>query len=232
MIPVFLALAITMGTAFAGKNKGKNESAPPPAPPAPPAAPAPPPEPEPEPEPEPAANNADLTVTLRFANGTSRSGHVKRIERSEDFFGDEGWLTDAAKLEIEGEAGTTIKEFPWTEVKSVTVTPGKVPADVSCTYSTEVTPWLYDCTLTTTGKAVTKDGKTWTVSNRHKWRFTFDDDSQVEFWLYKYAARMQDTTVVDLETVDPENLELYVQLQAQLKQELTGANFVTGVSIQ
>ncbi len=185
-----------------------------------------------EPEPPPEIVNADLQVSLRFADGSSRSGHVKRIERSDDFYGEAGWLTEDRKLTIEGEAGTLLKEFPWTDVKSVSVTPGRVPADVSCTYSTEFTPWMYDCTVKTTGKVVTTDGKSWTVSNRHKWRFTFDDDSQVEFWLYKFAARQQDETVVDIYTENPENLDLYVTLQTQLKQELKSSDFVTSITVQ
>ncbi len=187
---------------------------------------------EEEPAPPPEVKNADLTVTLKFADGSSKSGHVKRIERSDDFYGEEGWLTEDRKLKIEGEAGAVLKEFPWTEVKSISVVPGKVPADVSCTYSTEMTPWMYDCTVKTTAKVTTKEGKTWTVSNRHKWRLTFDDGSQAEFWLYKHAAREQDETVVDIYTTNPENLDLYTKLQTRLKEELVGPGFVTSITVQ
>ncbi|MCK6506801.1 hypothetical protein L6R53_26095 [Myxococcota bacterium] len=229
MNTVLLALALTLGC---GGKKAAPEAAAAPAPPVAAPAPASEPEPEPEPTPPPEVRNADLTVTVKFADGTSKSGHVKRVERSDDFYGEEGWLTEDKKLVIEGETGSTAAMLPWTKVKSVTVTPGKVPADVSCTYTTEFTPWMYDCTLTTTGKVVDADGKSWTVANRHRWRFTFDDDSQVEFWLYKYSARQQDETVVDIDTVDPENLSLYGKLQEQLRSDIKSGRFVTSITVQ
>ncbi|NOY25634.1 MAG: hypothetical protein GXP62_07150 [Oligoflexia bacterium] len=230
MSTVLLALALVLGC---GSKKAPPVAAAAPAQPV--ATPAAPPAPEPEPaapEPAPEVNNADLTVTLKFADGTTKTGHVKRIERSVDFYAEAGWLTDEKKLMIEGETGTVLHNIPWTKVRSVSVIPGKVPADVSCSYTTDFTPWMYDCTLKTSGKLVDTDNKSWTVSNRHKWRFTFDDDSQVEFWLYKFAARQQDTTVVDMETVNPENLSIYQQLQEKLRSEAKSGDFVTSVSVQ
>jgi len=227
------ALLTLLLAAGCGGKKAPPPAAASPAPaPAPVAAPAAAPEPEPEAVPAPPASNIDLTVTVRFADGSSKAGHVKRVERSDDFYGEDTWTDSGHKLVIEGEAGTVAKDLPWTQVKSVAVAPGRVPADVSCTYNTEYTPWMYDCTLTTTGKVVDKDGKTWTVANRNKWRFTFDDDSTVEFWLYKFAARQQDDSVVDLDTTNPENLDLYAKLQEDLRQAVKSNSFVTSIQLQ
>lgn len=221
-----IALALACG----GKKAAPTPAAEAPAPP--PTVAAPTPEPEPEPEPAAPVNNADMMVSIKFADGSLKNGKVVRVERSEDFYGEDGWIDEGRKLVIDGEAGSAASGIPWTNVKSVSVTPGKVPTDVSCTYTTEVSPWLYDCTLTTTGKVIDKEGKTWTVANRHKWRFTFEDDSQVEFWLFKYAARQQDENVVDLDTENPENLRLYGKLQEQLKADIRSASFVTAITVQ
>ncbi|MCB9777206.1 MAG: hypothetical protein H6742_01415 [Alphaproteobacteria bacterium] len=232
-----LALYALIFTASAGKKSKTTEEAPPPPPPPAVEEDAADDEamdeatPEEPPAPAPVVPNVDLTVTLTFGDGSSKAGHVVRIERSEDFYGEEGWLDDAKKLVVEGEAGTTLEMKPWATIKSVTVTPGKVPADVSCTYSTEMTPWMYDCTLKTPTKMVTSDGKTWTVANRHKWRFFFDDDTEVEFWLAKHSAREQDETVVDIYTENPENYDLYAKLQERLKNEVKGEAFVTRVVV-
>ncbi len=228
MSSLLLGLALTF--ACGGKKAAPEAAASAPPPVAAPAAPAPAPEPEPAPPPA-RVNNADMMVSIKYADGTFKNGKVVHIERSEDFYGDAGWIDQGRKLVIDGEAGSNASSIAWTDVKTVTVTPGKVPADVSCTYTTEFTPWMYDCTLNTTGKVVDRSGKTWTVANRHKWRFTFEDDSQVEFWLFKHSARQQDETVVDLDTENPENLALYGKLQNQLRSDLR-TNFVVSVTVQ
>lgn len=192
------------------------------------------PTPEPEPEPEPPADvvNADLNVTVATAGGTTQSGHVKRIERSTDWFGEEGWTTEEGDLKLSLEKGNEAREVTWAEVKSVSVVPGKIPADVDCVYDSNFSPWMYDCTVKTTATVALKDGSTgWTVANRHKWRLTFDDGSQSEFWLYKHPAREQDEKVVDLETTNPENTDLYVKLQERLRNEAK-TTMVTKVTIQ
>ena len=230
----FALLTLLLAVGCGGKKAPPEAAAAPASPPASAAAPtpAPPPEPEVDEPPAPPASNIDLNVTMRFADGSVKTGHVKRVERSTDFFGEEDWDDSGRKLVIEAEAGTVAKDLPWTQVKSVSVFAGRVPADVSCTYNTEYTPWMYDCTLTTTGKVVDTTGKTWTISNRNKWRFTFSDDSTVEFWLYKYAARQQDDHVVDLDTTNPENLDLYAKLQGDLRQAVKSKDFVTSIQVQ
>ena len=196
-----------------------------------PVAPAPPaPEPEPTPEPEApavAVSNVSFNVTITYASGQSKAGHVKRLERSDDWFGEQGWLDTDAKLVITGEGNGTEKDFHWTDVKSVSVKPA-ASTDVDCYYSSEFTPWMYDCDLKTTGTLTAKDGSKWTVNNRHKWRLTFDDDSTVEFWLYKHAAREQDTKAVEMG--DAENIALYATLKKRLEVEAK-TTLVTGVTI-
>ena len=216
-----------------GPKKAPETTAAEPAP-APVAAAEPTPEPEPEvaPEPPPEVINSDLSITVGRAGGASKAGKVKRIERSTDWFGDEGWSTEPKDLKLALEKGNSAKDVTWAEVKSIAVVPGKVPADADCVYDSNFQPWMYDCTVKTTATVTLKDGTTgWVVTNRHKWRFTYEDNSQEEFWLYKHPAREQDDKVVDLDTTNPENMDLYVKLQERLKSELK-TTLVTKVTVQ
>ncbi len=181
------------------------------------------PEPEAAPEPPPPPPdvvNADLKVTITYGNGSTKSGHVKRVERSTDWYGEQDWDQDKGKLKISGEQGNSAKEITWDLVKSITVVPGKVPSEVDCVYDSNWSPWMYDCTVKTVGTVVLKDGTKWTVANRHKWRLTFDDGSSAEMWLYKHPAREQDSRVMELDTANPENLELYTKLQNRIREEV------------
>ncbi len=189
---------------------------------APAAEPVPEPEPEPEPEPvveAPPADNADIKLTVTFGAGTTNSGHIRRIERSSDWFAETGWEDSENKITLELEGNGTLKDVSWSEIKTITVSPGTVSSDTDCTYSSDYTPWMYTCELRTPTTAVTTDGKKWTVNSRHKWRFTYDDGTEIEFWLTKHPARLQDTNTVGLDTVNPENYEIYKALQAQLRTE-------------
>ena len=162
-------------------------------------------------------------MTITRADGSTVKGHVKRIERSSDFFGEEDWINSRSDLTIQVEGTNIYKKILWTEVDRVIVAPGSVPADVDCSYDSNYRPWMYECVLKTTGNLVMSDGAKVKVDNRHKWRFTFDDDSQVEFWLKKHVAREQDESIVDLDTDNPENYDLYKKLQQQLREEVKGS---------
>jgi hypothetical protein len=217
---LFLALLAAKG--------GKKKDEPVPAPeststaaPAPVAAPPPADEAPPAP-PEP-VHNADINATITYANGTTKGGHIKGIERTVDFYGDEGWTSEEGKLRLTLEANGTEKQVAWKDVKSLIVTPGKIPDDVDCTYSSDFTPWMYECTLRTTVAATLKDGSKGAITNRHMWRFTMDDGSTVEFSIYKYAAREQDTKVVDFGDESTENFALYTKLQDKLRTDVKGA---------
>ena len=190
--------------------------------PAPVAEPEPEPEPEPTPppEPEPPANNADVSLSVSFGDGTTASGHISRIERSSDWYGEMGWEDSASKLTIELEGNGTLRDATWNEIKSISIAPGAVSSATDCTYSSEYSPWMYTCELRTPSTAITTDGKKWKVNTRHKWKFIYDDGTEVEFWLTKHPARMQDTEAVTLDTVNPENYAIYQQLQDQLRTEV------------
>ncbi len=163
------------------------------------------------------AKNANLTVTYTAADGVAKKLVVTGIERSSDFFGEEGWTSEPADLKIVLEVGKTEKGVAWTDVKSIAVTPGAV-ADSDCTYSSDFSPWMYDCTLRTTANVVLKDGSKGVVTNRHKWRFSTDDGTRVEFWLYKHPAREQDDPAEGGD--NEEDMGMYTKLQDRLRTEL------------
>lgn len=185
---------------------------------------APPVEPIVEPEytpppPAPKRDNADFNATVTFSGGKTASGHVKRVERSTDWYGEEGWEDDDSYLKVALEGNGTLKDATWKEMSSITVTPGKMATDVDCTYSSDYSPWMYTCELKTPTNGTTTDGKKWTVTSRYKWRFTFDDDSSVEFWMARYPARLQETRVYEYDEEVVENYQIYTQLQDTLRQQ-------------
>lgn len=226
-VPIlFLAL-------IAAKGGKKGEPAPAPEPtPAP--APAPveeaPPAEAPPAEPE-AVRNADFNATLTYADGSTKGGHVKGVERTTDFYGDEGWTTEEGKLKLTVEAAGTEKQVAWKDVKSISITPGKITDDVDCTYSSDFTPWMYECTLRTTAAVTLKDGSKGEITNRHMWRFTLDDGTKVEFSVYKYVAREQDSKVVEFGDESTENFALYTRLQDKLRSDVKTA-LVKTITIQ
>ncbi len=215
--PLLPLLFLSLVAAKGGKKKG--EPAPVPEPAAAPAeAPAPPVE-EAPPMPPPAVKNADLGVTVTYADGTSKSGKVTGIERTLDFYGDEGWTTEDGKLRLTVEAAGTEKQVPWQDVKTLSIAAGKIPDEVDCTYSSDFSPWMYDCTLRTNVTAVMKDGSKGTVTNRHKWRFSYDDGSKVELSVYKYSVREQDDREIEFGDEVSENFALYTKLQDKLRSD-------------
>ncbi|MFH1466716.1 MAG: hypothetical protein ABIO70_20185 [Pseudomonadota bacterium] len=227
---LFIALGLLVGC-------GKKAPPVPAAQPEPAPAPAPAAEPEPEqPEPEVApaapagpAVNVDLQVTVNRADGSHHSGHVWLLERSTDWYGEEDWSVDADDIRLQIDAGKGESKSRWEDLKKVTVSIAKVSESSDCTYDSNYTPWMYDCTLRNQGQAVTTDGKTWDVTDRHKWRLTFDDGSTEEFWLSKYPARQQDEATVGLDSAG-ENYDLYIALQDRLREEVK--TMVTGITVQ
>ncbi len=177
------------------------------------------------------SSNVDFSVTLTAADGTAKSGHVKRVERGEDIYGDKGWLDDEKSLSfyVENEKANEYKKITWDTVKKVSI---KVvnAKDISCLYSSEYTPWMYECSVKLTASLSTKDGKSYVADSGHKWRFFFDDGSESEFWLKRHYARAQDDKQVELGD-DTENRELYEQLQGQLKGEIKGA-MTTSIAVK
>jgi hypothetical protein len=212
MQPIILALTLTS----CGPKKAPTAAAAEP----PPVEVAPPPAPEPvePPPPPPEVKNADFNVSFTTADGKTISGHVKRIERGEDIYGEE-WTSEEKELMFYVEGGQEYKKISWTDVSSVSlsVTDSK---DFNCLYSSEYSPWMYECSIKLKSVIKTRDGKTYAADSGHKWMFTFDDDTSHEFWLKKHYARQQDETVVDINVTDPQNYKLYGVLQAQLRTEM------------
>ena len=231
MRTILLTLLVVPTLAFAGP-KAKPGAAPAPAEPPPVAAPAPAPAPE-EPPPPPVdikAHNLALSVTVTRMDKTTITKHVQGVERSSDFHGDAGWTTDAKELKFNVDTGKGEKAVSWTDVKSVSVVPGKMGDDVDCTYSSDFNPFMYECSIRTTSTVVLKDGTKGTIDTRNKWRFTFDDGEQVEFYLLKYTVREQDEPTAGGEDA-VENMGMYTKLQQALRADIKGS-MVTSITIQ
>lgn len=170
------------------------------------------------PPPPPEVINADFTVTMTNAAGEVVSGHVKRVERGENIYG-EGWTTAEKDVQFYVEGNGEYKKIGWSEVKRVSVS---VPntKDFDCLYSSEYSPWMYECSVKLKSVITTTDGKSYVADTGHKWKFVTDDGTEHSFWLKKHYARQQDENVVDLEVTNPENYALYGELQAQLRTEM------------
>lgn len=166
-----------------------------------------------DPKPEP---NADFNTTLTFSDGTTKSGHVIRVERSSDLYGMKDWHDSESRLTIFVESGSTAKDLAWTEVRSVSVSPRS--GDINCVYESDWSPWLYICTNKTNTSVVDAEGKKWGVDAKNKWRFYFDDDTEAEFWIQNIRALQQDTVEIQLGMDAYENPELYAQLRNEVKE--------------
>lgn len=180
------------------------------------------PMPEPEPKPEP---NADFNATLTFSDGTTKSGHVIRVEASTDSYGMKDWLDSESRLTIFAEAGSTAKDLSWNEIKSISIAPKS--SDINCVYESDWSPWLYVCTKKTTTSLVDAEGKKWGANATNKWRFYFDDDTDIEFWIQNIRAMQQDTVEVQLGMDAYENPDLY----AQLRNEVVEIVYVKSITI-
>ena len=165
-------------------------------------------------------DNADLNVTLTFADGTTKKGHVRRVEVSKDWYGETEWSDATGRLTITLEAAGSETELTWADLSSVRIVPKSVSKDASCTYDSGYTPWMYTCELATTATARAKDGRRFAVADHHKWRFVFDDDTQQEFWIYKLPARQQDEGGVEFGLDHGENYAIYGNLQQQLRSDV------------
>lgn len=192
-------------------------------------APAPPPAPVEPPPPPPEVKNADFNVKITRADGTVTSGHIKRVERGENTYG-ESWTTEEKALAFYVEGHGEYKKIQWSEVSRVSIS---VPnsKDFDCLYSSEYTPWMYECSVKVKASVTTKNGKTYVADTGHKWQFVTDDDTEISFWLKKHYARQQDETVVDLDVTNPENYKLYGVLQNQLRTEMK-SSLIKSIQIQ
>lgn len=220
MLSLIVALALTGCGPKEAPPVAAAEATPPPAPE--PVVEAPPP-------PPPEVKNADLQVSLTASDGTKVSGHVKRIERGESTYG-ESWTTEEKDLKFYVEGKGEYKKISWSEVKRISISIPNVK-DFDCLYSSEYSPWMYECSVKLKSVVTTKDGKSYLADSGHKWKFVTDDDAEHEFWLKKHYSREQDSKVVDLDVTNPENYALYGQLQTQLRAEMKGS-LTKSISIQ
>lgn len=225
-----LALLVVPSLAVA-KTKPKGEPAPAPAPaveaPAPAPVEAPPPEEVAPPAPS-RLNNVSMRVSLTMADGSTKSMAVTGLERSEDFHADTGWTSSASSLKITLEVGKTEKEVSWSDLKSITIAPGKMPDDVDCSYNSDFTPFMYECSIRTTTTAVLKDGSKGVVITRNKWRLSPEEGAAAEFYLYKHTERMQGEPTEGDQFEDP---GMYTKIQQAMRETLK-TNLVKSVTIQ
>jgi hypothetical protein len=172
----------------------------------------------PAPELEPRKpDNASLDLVLTYADNTSETVHVRRVERSRDWWGESEWLSEERYLSLTMEAGGAETEVPWEDVVSLNITPGNVRSDTDCTYDSDYRPWMYTCELRCRSRARSRSGISYDVVDRHKWRFILDDDREIEFWVSKQPARLQDDGNVASGMDHGENYAIYGELQAELR---------------
>ena len=70
---------------------------------------------------------------IKYANGETKSGHVKRIERSSDWYGEE-WYTADNRITLTLEASNGQEsEAAWTDIGSMTIRPGNA-SNADCSY--------------------------------------------------------------------------------------------------
>jgi len=169
---------------------------------------------EPEPAPE-LASNADFTAHITHADGTTTKGHVKRVERSEGWYGEKGWTDKAVKLTVTLEGNGTEIEAEWADIKNIAISYGS-KSDIDCQFDSEYTPIMYMCVLKSTGAVTHKNGKTWTAGNRHKWRFYFDNGRIEEFWIKKLPEREQEEGTAEIGDDSTQNFALYETLQTRV----------------
>ena len=217
-------MLIILSSLLACGQKEPPATAEPPPQPEPVVEEAPEPEPMPEPEPVKPAANADFNIKLTYSDGSVKEGHVMRLEVSSDFYGMKEWYDKESRLTIYAESGSAAKDLEWTSVKTINVTGSK---DISCIYESDWNPWLYVCTMKTTSALVDADGGKWNVDSKYKWRVTFDDYSETEFWLQNVRSMEQDEKEVELGMDNNQNHDLYAKLQDSLKSE----PYVTKVDI-
>lgn len=183
---------------------------------------------EEEPEPEPAKPNADFDAKVVHADGSTTSGHVIRVERSNDWYAEEGWTDNEYKITVTVEGNGTAKDVNWKDIKSVDIAYlGK--SNINCDYDSEYTPLMWTCTMKTKSTANLAEGGTWSISSRHKYKFTFDDGKTEEFWVYKIPARAQESGVADMNAAADKSEVVQAELQLGLQDEVVKMSGSTAV---
>jgi len=146
---------------------------------------------------------------------------VTRVERSSDWYAEDGWTDSDSKLVVTLESSGTQIDAPWADITQLTIAYAD-RSSIDCSYDSRFSPWMYMCTLKTTSSATDANGKTWDAVSRHKWKFTFDSGAEEEFFVFKLPVREQDTNAVDIKS-ESENYNLYAKLQTAAVQDAKSA---------
>ena len=189
------------------------------------------PEPVEEPPPPAIVSNADLNVTLTFADGSTKSGHVIRIEKNKKYNGMGEWREKKSRLTMELTRGNDLKDVQFSDLSKITIKPSSTKkADSDCNFESDYDPRLYWCKQATISKAFLKDGTSWKLEDQYKWKFYFEDESTSEFWVNTHRVLEQESGSVSITDSDINN-DLIAKLQEQLATELS-ANMLVQIDIQ
>jgi hypothetical protein len=154
-------------------------------------------------------------VAVSFGDGSGRRGKVRRLERASDWYGEDGWTDKPVKLTLSLERGDAAKDVSWSEVKSLEIEPlGR--DSIGCDYDSAFTPIMYTCTMKTKSRVVLKDGTSWDLTTRNRWKFEMEDGTSIEFYGYKLPARESESDEAEIGDGSTQNFALYEKLQNAL----------------
>ena len=190
-------------------------------------------EPEPVPEPEEVIpeepmveSNIDLNLTLTMADGSTKKGKVIRVERNKKYNGLEEWLDKESKLSIDLIRGKEYKTVTFNDLTKITIKPeGKGLNDSDCNFESNYEPLMYFCKQPTISKAFLTDGTSWQIDNLYKWKFYFEDKSEMELWLSTHRVLEQEEFSGSIGDNSVNN-ELIAKLKQKMVDELNSTHIV------
>ena len=189
--------------------------------------------PEPVPEPEEVVpeepvieSNIELNVTLTMADGSTKKGKVIRVERNKKYNGLEEWIEKDSKLQVDLMRGKEYKSVALTDMTKITIKPtGKKLNDSECNFESNYEPIMYYCEQKTVSKAFLTDGTSWQIDNLYKWKFYFEDKSEMEFWLSTHRVLEQEEFSGSIGDNSVNN-ELIAKLKQKMVDELNSTHIV------
>jgi hypothetical protein len=193
------------------------------------AAPKPTPTPEPTPQPTPppeAPERATMdmesrSATIEFRDGSTRSGMLTRVARS-DRFGEKDFED---RTEVDIESGSQLLVIQLDQVKTMTSRSSKVEdTAINCDYDAAASPILIGCNVRTPMEIKLKEKHEhpdpYMVDDTYVWRFYFDGDAEtvVEQPLGAiYVKRATKKEVLEDLIGTEEDTELQIEMQAEIK---------------
>ena len=189
--------------------------------------------PEPVPEPEEVVpeepmieSNIELNITLTMADGSTKKGKVIRVERNKKYNGLEEWIEKDSKLKVDLMRGKEYKSVALTDMTKITIKPkGKELNDSECNFESDYEPIMYFCKQPTISKAFLADGTSWQIDNLYKWKFYFEDKSEMEFWLSTHRVLEQEEFSGSIGDNSVNN-ELIAKLKQKMVDELNSTHIV------